>query len=523
MRRPDRRRRWGQRPLSLNDSQPPASARPRLWARIAPAQKSMTRNIAWNGVNSLVPQLVGIATVPILLSHLGIKGYGVWALAYTVMTFVVSMDGGISSSAQRFYSLYLARDEAGLVPRFTTTLLAFVTLTTALLYTLGPVIARTVLLFANVPAQLQPDARFILTNIGLLIGLLLCSNILVGYLRAGNRFRAITISTMAAQIGYVIALVGLAEHLTVALMFTITLVQLGLLNALLVINCASHLVQIRFKFLSWTEIKHLYSYAWRAQITNASELVILQTDALFVAAFLPIEQLGYLAIASQVASGIRSLPMFALAPLLSRVTDVFGHRGVASATRFASKQNRRWVSLISTYSAITLATIGFGVRSWAGDYPAAEAAAVVLSLGNALNLMTGVATVYCRSIGRPGIEARYSLVLVIGNLALSGPFTYFGGLAGAVWSTAGVQLIGIIYFNRVLRRTVPTFDQGFQQLRPFRLTLIAGCALSLSLISLHFPARSLTALAVVAMATAVPALVFVMIERRRNLKRVRAQ
>ena len=38
----------------------------------------MKKNIAWNGVSSLAPQLVALATVPILLSHLGVKGYAVW-------------------------------------------------------------------------------------------------------------------------------------------------------------------------------------------------------------------------------------------------------------------------------------------------------------------------------------------------------------------------------------------------------------------------------------------------------------
>lgn len=483
----------------------------------------MKMDIAWNGMNSLAPQLVALATVPILLNHLGVKGYGVWALAHTVMIFAVSLDGGISSSAQRFYALYLAQDATRLAPRFTSTLLTFVALTTALLYALGPVISRTVLAIANVPANLQPDAKVLLTNIGLLIGLLLCSNVLVGYLRAANRFRAIAVSTLVAQVGYVLAIVRLAEDLTVARMLAVTLVQLGLINALLAINCASHLAQIRFSFLSWSEVRELYSYAWRAQIMNASGLVILQTDSLFVAAFLPIEQLGYLAIASQAASGVRSMPMFALAPLLSRLTEVFGNRGFASATRFASSRNHTWVTLISTYSVIAVATIGFGVRAWAGDYPAAEAAAVVLTLGNAFNLLTGVATVYCRSIGRPGIEARYGLVLVIGNLALSAPCTYFGGLMGAVWSTAAVQLIGVIYFHRVLKRFVPSLDQSLGKIRPITLALVGGCALGLGLLSLRLPAQSLATLAVVAMAAALAALGWVFIERRRDPQVLTAQ
>ncbi|NMM23832.1 MAG: hypothetical protein HHJ11_10085 [Phycicoccus sp.] len=431
------------------------------------------------------------------------------------MVFAVSLDGGISNSTQRFFILYITRGGAELAARFTATLLTFVAFATALLYGLGSAISWAVLSLTNVPLELQPDASYLLTHIGLLIGLILFSNILLGYLRAINRFRTIAVATIVAQLGYVVAIILSADHLTVRGMFALALVQLGLLNVLLALDCAPHLIRVRLRFLPWPEVRDVYSYAWRAQIMNLSALAILQTDALFVAAILPIEQLGYLAIAGQAASGIRSLPTFALSPLISQITRRFGEAGLASATSLASLQNRRWVLLVSTYSVVTVTTIGLAVRGWTGDYRMVEVAATILALGNAVNLITGVATAYCRSIGRPGIEARYGLVLVIGNLALSFPCTYFGGLIGAVSSTAVVQLTGVIYFNRVLRRAIPTFDLGLSQIRTSRLILVAACSLALALLSLLLPAKSLTALAVVVAATAVPVLVYILIVRRK--------
>ena len=76
--------------------------------------------------------------------------------------------------------------------------------------------------------------------------------------------------------------------------------------------------------LAWSEAKDFFGYAWRAQITNLSSLAILQTDAVFVAALLPINELGYLAIASQVANAARSIPLFALPPLVSRLPRHLG-------------------------------------------------------------------------------------------------------------------------------------------------------------------------------------------------------
>ena len=60
--------------------------------------------------------------VPILLHHLGLKGYGVWALVNTLIMFVVSLDGGLSNAAQSIYILYLSRGDAKFTARFTTTL-----------------------------------------------------------------------------------------------------------------------------------------------------------------------------------------------------------------------------------------------------------------------------------------------------------------------------------------------------------------------------------------------------------------
>ena len=479
-----------------------------------PSRDALSVNTAWNGVTQVAPQLIGLITIPLLLRHLGLGGYGVWALANTVIVFGVSLDGGISSSAQRFYALHLSRHDVSLAARFTASLFALVGAATVVLYAFGPLISRVVLGIAHVPAHLTADAGFLMRNIGILIGLMLCSNILIGYLRASNRFRRIAISTVLAQLSLLVAIVVSANSLTVAKMFTLTLIQLVVLNAMLVPACLSHLLQVRARLLSRAEFKEFFSYAWRAQIMNASSLAILQTDAIFVAALLPIEELGLLAIGAQVASAVRTLPLFALPPLLSQITDAFGKDGLTSATETANRRNRTWLAIVPTYTVIAIATVAFGIRGWAGALLAASTVAVVLTMGNGLNLLTGVATAYVRAIGRPGLEARYAVVLVVGNLALSGPCTYFGGLAGAVWSTFAVQLAGVIYFYRIMARNVPAFDRGLGQLRPVRLLLVAGSAFGLGLFSLLLPPRSLLTLPCAVAAAGIPALVIVLIARK---------
>jgi O-antigen/teichoic acid export membrane protein len=68
----------------------------------------LARHTAYNGVAQVLPQLVGLVTIPFLLGSLGVAAYGVWALINTLVVVFVSLDGGVSVSAQLF-ALYAAQ------------------------------------------------------------------------------------------------------------------------------------------------------------------------------------------------------------------------------------------------------------------------------------------------------------------------------------------------------------------------------------------------------------------------------
>jgi len=471
----------------------------RLQSRL-PRSGGLAADVAWNGGAQVVPQIISLATVPVLLRHLGVDGYGVWALTNTLIIFAVSLDGGMSSSAQRFYALYLSRGEAQYASRLTTTLVAVVTVFASLIYVVGPLLARFVLKFVRIPESLELPAMTMFRNLGVLIFLILLSNILSGYLRAAGRYRAIAMCTVVANLTFLASLLYSGDGLTILRVFVLSLVQLGVLDVLLALSAWSFLKRAVFQVLPRHEIRAFLSYAWRTQITSASGLAILQTDSIFVAILLPIDQLGYLAIGSQVATAFRSLPMFALAPFLSRLTQLFGASGLKRVTERANSLNRRWVSAIAAYAAFAVPAVGFIVRAWAGPYQLAILAAVVLVFGNCLNLLPGLASCYCRAIGRPGIEARYSLALVVSNMVLSWPCTYFWGLGGAVGSTAGVQILSCAYFYRVIHRKLPTFQTGLSSIRPAGIGRIAMLTVVLEFGSTFLPSPSVLALIATAVA-----------------------
>lgn len=476
----------------------------RSWPLIRPRQPhgGVLSSVAWNGLAQTVPTLVSLATVPFILHRLGTAGYGVWALLNTLLVFAVTLDGGISASAQRFYALYRARGAHEQAARFTVSMAILICLAAVVLSLLGATVAHVILLVVDIPAALQPGAAEILRGLGPLLGLLLLGNLATGYLRAANRFRAAGMAVVGAQLAFILGLVAFARDLTLGRLYVCAIFEFGSLLLLSAFFCRRHLQHLGPRVLTRVELYEFGSYTWRAQVMNVSALAVFQMDLLFVAALLPIRSLGYLAIASQAVSGIRSVPLFPLAPTLTRITEEYGRRGLAAATVLTTRLNRVWTTCCSYYALVAIATIGFGIRDWVGpQYRIAAIAAVVLTVGNGANLLTGVLTVHCRAIGRPGLAARPGLILLFSNLVVSGPSTYFGGLIGTVASTAVVQVLAAGYFYRLIHRNLPGLPLGFEALRPGRLGLVAGGALALevALWPVHVPsAIALVASAAVA-------------------------
>ncbi len=420
----------------------------------------LARHTAYNGFAQFLPQLVGLVTIPFLLGALGVGAYGVWALVNTLVVVFVSLDGGISVSAQRFYALYAAQRTDDLAVRLTTSAGVFFLGLTGVLVLLGGPFAQLVLAVTDLPAEVVTAADFLLRRLGVVVGLLLTGNLLLGYLRAHNRFALIALATGASQAALCLVLWLHRDALTLLVMFEVLVAQLGTYAAVLAIGAGRHLLSIRAKLASRAQLREFWAYASRALIVNASGLALLQTGPLFVAALAPIEQVGYLGVANQLASAVRSFPMFALPPVLTVITRTFGSAGVGAAVDRASSLNRVWVPAIVGYASVAAAGMWFVTRGFAGALPVAQAAAVILTIGNSCNLVTGVSTACTNAIGRPGLGARYGAVMAIATVIVTGPAAFLGGAVGAALAVLTVQAGSLAYFLRLLRGEVPELDRG---------------------------------------------------------------
>lgn len=208
----------------------------------------LARHTAYNGVAQFLPQLVGLVTIPFLLGSLGVAAYGVWALINTLVVVFVSLDGGVSVSAQRFFALYAAQRADDRAVRLTMSALALFLGLTAALVLLGGPFAQLVLAVTDLPVEVVAGAEFLLRRLGFIVGLLLTSNVLLGYLRAHNRFALIAVATALSQGALCLVLWLHRDALTLETMFYVLLAQLGTYAAVMAVGASRLLRSMRGRF-----------------------------------------------------------------------------------------------------------------------------------------------------------------------------------------------------------------------------------------------------------------------------------
>ena len=94
---------------------------------------------------------------------------------------------------------------------------------------------------------------------------------------------------------------------------------------------------------------------------------------------------------------------------------------------------------------------------WLGEeYRTAGVIAAILMAGYTAHVaLTGVRTCFVRSIGRPGLETRYSLLSMIANLMLTVPFALLFDAVGVVAATSLALSGASVYFVRLCARVAP--------------------------------------------------------------------
>jgi O-antigen/teichoic acid export membrane protein len=434
----------------------PAMRTPGPPGRMDALRSDLSVRVGFNGLAQIAPIVVTLAITPLLLHRLGLDRFGVWSLALVILSTLTALDGGVAPSLARFFAMYAAhRDRADSGRLLLGSLLFFVALGLALTFAALPV-APAVVGVLDVPSRLTGEATFVLRWLPALAALALMADSTTALLQGNGQFRALAVAMVASSGVFVVAVVVLVHdgaHLR-ELMIATALRYIVVVVASLAFAAAR--VSIRRPLLpSRATVRELGGYASRMQLSALTSFVNGELDALVIAAVLPIRYVGLYGVGMQAASAARSLPLYAFAPLLTRLTTTFRKEGRAATAAEFERLERIWLPAVLGYGVVAVAAIGFSVPIWLGDrYDLSGIVATVLLAGYMVHVgLTGMRTCYARAVGRPGLETRYHLVWTLGNAVFTIPLALVAGVVGVVSVTAVTAVVASIYFVRLCRRT----------------------------------------------------------------------
>lgn len=417
--------------------------------------RGLVSGVGFSALAQVAPLLTNLALTPYLIRQLGLDRFGVWSLILVFLATLTVLDGGIGASLARFHAYHGAHGDREGTGRLVIGSLAVFVVLGVLVTGVCLLIAPTITSALEVPPRLRSEAQQLLLALGPLLTLALASNSAIALLQANARFRSLAAVSGGSCLAYGMAVVVLIDHGPDLPLLAVLTAGRYLFVTVVGLCAGARHIRIRRPLLPpRAERRDFVGYAARMQLSGFTVFLNGEIDALVIAALLPVRYVGIYAAGYQAATALRSLPLYAFPPILTRMTHVYAARGLTGAVREFHVLQSRWLPAVLTYGVVTTTAAGLAVQVWLGTGLALSGAvAAVLLAGYAVQVaLTGIRTCFVRAIGRPGYETRYSWCATAVNLALTVPLTLLFGVIGVVLATAIGLIVGSLYFVVLCRR-----------------------------------------------------------------------
>ena len=270
------------------------------------------RNTIFNIIGRFWGILVALVLTPYIIRHIGIERFGIWAIVGVLTGYFGLLDFGIGTSFIKYIAEFYTKKDFKKINQVVNTGFIFYSIFAILIIPLGFFIINPLLTLFKIPQELYNEALFVF-----LLGI-----ILFGVSNAVSAFTAIQAGLQRMDITNKVAIV-ISIPMVIGVVFFLEkgygLRGLMVNNAIIlvissVVNIAiafKILPELRFNLFSFSKemFKKLFKFGYKLQISTIASLFHFQLDKILLAYFLSIGFVTYYAVAAQLASRIRGIPL----------------------------------------------------------------------------------------------------------------------------------------------------------------------------------------------------------------------
>ena len=260
----------------------------------------IARNAIANWAAFLFVAVVSFFLSPFVVNHLGNTAYGVWSLLVAVVGYLGLLDFGVRGAVTRYVAHHhAAGDNEGCSSIVSAGLALFGLLGCAAILLSGVLALLSPLLF-NIPEQLANDARIVLVIGGLTVAVALVSAVFGGVVTGLERFdissgveilltaiRTLAV-VLALREGYGLVMLG-CIHLASSVLYGVA--------AWLTVKKVYPDLRLRFRIPLLPHVRTILSFSMFLSTIHIFGVLIYYSDAVVIAAFLPIGAVTFYVIA----------------------------------------------------------------------------------------------------------------------------------------------------------------------------------------------------------------------------------
>lgn len=399
------------------------------------SRKRLLKNVSWNWIGMAVEAAVGFMILPLLVSRLGVEGYGLWVIIGSLTGSLQFLDFGFRGSVGRFVAYYSTLDDNEALSKVLSTATAMLTGLGAIAFTGVAILSFFLPHLIEVPAGQLESARLALLLVGAHLGLWLVLRIFDGALWGLQRFDLLNIidgSLALTRLALVYFLVTEANGLVTLAWITIAMtLATGLIKAGFSISLMKN-VRVRRHSFDRSALKELMGYGVWNFVASLSNMTVKSLFPVLIGGVLGLAFVAPFAIAKRLIEIVQQFMVAATGVLTPYNTALFAKNDLS--------QQRRVFLAVSKYCATIalLAVVGMSLLSesfltlWVGaEFAYLWKMVAILSVGAFLPMVALLASGILQGMARHRSLALFGILNATLVFLLTGILGKVYGLTGA--------------------------------------------------------------------------------------------
>jgi O-antigen/teichoic acid export membrane protein len=419
------------------------------------------RNTIFGIISGMTQVATRLATIPIVIAHLGLSGYGIWAIIMTTAAYMRFGAIGVKSAFQKYVAEATGSGDYKKANQLLSTgCAALLVLSVSVLIPIF-FFSATIARMAGVPAQFMQESSSAISVLALIMVMSNVGAVFEAIIMGGHRIDIARRFTTGFTIAEAVAIVTLL-HFGKGLFAMACVMGLSELGFVTCCYFASHKIvpqiRIRAKYVTKNVLGELFRFAGSYQLVNLMQVSYASILPVAILRTFGAEHAGLYALSVRLISPTAMLQDAFLLSILSGGSMVYASGSSESMRDLLHKSFK--VSL--AFAIVPMAFLAsFGttiVYAWTGQSaPEFRIALALVSLAAVFQGISVLGLVLYRISGNALMDSvRQAFVILI--LLCAAIFTHRLGFYGLLGVLAGAELLGMLFMIYAVARTFHLFE-----------------------------------------------------------------